>query len=944
MKKIRCISVVASFSLQILAAVLFACVIFCSVCPASASARRVVSIGYYQDGDYMNKTASGEYHGYNIDYLYEIAKNANWQLRFVDFQSIEKAMVALENGRIDIIPALFYSNARAEKYIFSRMGMGVVYNTIMVRSDDNKHFFNDYDSFRGMKVGILAGTLDGKSFRLWDKAKKLNCTVTEMQTEKELLDALDSKRIDAVAITYLGSSSKYRIVAEFDPMEMFFACAKNSKKVAEELDNAMDQINIYNSSFQPTIHKKYFSVNKNLPPVFSKEEQKFIANSKPIKIAIQTDNAPFSFIYKDKLTGAIPDLYTHVEEISGLKFEYVYASSMTKAMEMVRDGKADMMGKMTGDAALASKYGLRLTNYYMVMTMTRVSLKGTDKIWKIGVPASLLTVYEAQHKADSLAKAADVIIYHNNSLAFDALKKHEIDAAYLNTACANYLVNNSRTTDYAVTALSGYDYTIAAAIGPAADDALYSIVGKCLRYTSSMTMNDLVLKYSIARDDSIASVVNRVPTTLIAFLAFIMLAIIFVLVLLVVSLTKHMKNERIMTAEREKTREEEEKLRIAEKANAEKMEFFGAISHDMRTPLNGILGFADLAKKSEDMSLVKDYLGKIKISGELLLGLVNDTLTISKIENQKFTLNPSIIYSGNMMDDVAVPVRSAAAEKGVNFVANAERSYKGYINVDKLNLQKIFLNLLTNAIKFTPKGGEVGFFVEEIKPPIGKLNCKIVVRDSGIGMSADFLPKMFDPFVQERREKAGNTSGTGLGLAIVKKLIDFMGGTIEVKSELNKGTQFTVMLPIEHVENYKPAETAEADTSLLAGKTVLLCEDNQMNQEIAAAILKEKNVKVIFADNGERGVHAFEGSREGDISAVLMDIQMPVMDGYAAARAIRALPRADAASVPIIAMTANAYAEDIQKCIDAGMSAHVAKPIDSVVLFATLQKFIKQIK
>jgi signal transduction histidine kinase/ABC-type amino acid transport substrate-binding protein len=842
MEKHRNAQNVFFFSLCITAVFFAVC---SALCPRAASAeetRRTVSVGYYRDGDYMSKTADGDYRGYNIDYLYEIAKYANWKLKFVDFRDFETATSALESGRVDVVPALFYSKERAKKLIFSKNGMGDVYNTLIVRNDNTNGSFNDYGSFRNMRVGVLAATIDALSFRRWDKAKGLGAKITEMHSEKELLGALDDGRIDAVAITYLGSTSKYRIVAEFDPMRMFFACGKSKQAVMDELDNAMDSIKIYNPTFEPAIYKKYFSVNSDTAPAFTHEEQKLIASGKTVRIAIQTDNAPFSYLQNGRPVGAIPDLYAEVAKMSGLKFKYVYAGSMAEAIEKVRNGEADIIAKITENPALALKNNIRLTNNYMTMTMTRVSLKGTQKMWRIGVSGSLMPVYKAQN-SDVRAKAMDVRQYANSALTFEALKKKEIDAAYLNTACANYLINNSRTTDYTITALPGYDYAIAAGVGPSAGDTLYQIFNKCLRYTSSMTMNDLVLKYSVAGDDTIASVINRIPATLIGLFVCFMAVIIFALVVLVAALTRYMHSERAMVAEREKTRKEEEELRVAEQANAEKMEFFGNISHDMRTPLNGILGFSDLAKRSDDMDAVKGYLDKIKVSGELLLSLVNDTLTISKLENKKFTLNPETVSSAEIVENLVIPIHSAAAAKNIDFVVDTSKAYSGYINVDKLNVQKIFLNLLTNAVKFTPEGGKVFLTVEDIVLPQNGRSCRVTVRDTGIGMSGDFLPKIFDPFAQEHREKNSNVSGTGLGLAIVKRLIDFMNGTIEVKSELNKGTTFIVTLPVETVKSYEPSEEAEADTSELEGKTVLLCEDNEMNREIATAILRAQKNK-----------------------------------------------------------------------------------------------------
>ena len=929
------------FLFSIVALVCFC--LFAALPAGAADSGRVVRIGCFYDNDFMNKSASGTYEGYDVDYLYEIAKYANWRYKFIEFDGFEDAFKALEAGSVDVAPALFRTPERAGRLLFSSDDMGKIYITLIVPSRDNKHSYGDCAGFVGMRIGLLRGTEDACIVRRWCRAQKIrDVSFVEMSSVSSLLKALDDGKLDAAGLSYMGSSSSYRVVAEFSPTPMYFCTLKDRAELMSELNAAMEMLDINTPAFKAMLNKKYFSVNSNLRPIFSREERKFIDSCGAVKVAIQLDNAPFSFLDgRGRLTGAIPDLYRHISELSGLKFEFVTESSMRNAMEAVENGKADVLGKVTDNNELAAAFKLRLTNEYMSMTMTRVSLKKTRKIWKIGLPDSLASIYETRSDLYG-GPAADVVHYPNNTVAFNALQRGEVDAAYLNTACANYLVNNSRTTDYTITALTGFDYTIAAAVGPAVSDVLYKILNKCLRYNNSMTMNDLVLKYSVADTSAPFAFVNRIPASVITYFAVFMAVLILILTFLVISLARHMRLERALVAEREKSREEEGRLLVERRTNEERMEFFGNISHDMRTPLNGILGFADLALSSDEPSAMRNCLNKIKISGELLLSLVNDTLTISKIENQKFAFNPEILLSSDIIECVVTPVRSAAAAKGVRFVLDTDRARVGFFRADKLHLQKIFLNLLTNAVKFTPAGGEVRLIIEQLEPPYGGFNCKITVRDTGIGISKEFMPKMFDPFAQERRTGTSCQAGTGLGLAIVKRLVELMGGDIQAASDVGKGTEFVVRLPIERVENYTPAKAAEADLSELTGRTLLLCEDNEMNREIASSILSLKGIKTVAAINGKEGTETFAASRSGAFAAILMDLRMPVMDGFEAARAIRALDRPDAKTIPILALTADADEETVKLCAAAGMNGHAAKPIDRAELFKALQRLLEK--
>jgi len=417
------------------------------------------------------------------------------------------------------------------------------------------------------------------------------------------------------------------------------------------------------------------------------------------------------------------------------------------------------------------------------------------------------------------------------------------------------------------------------------------------------------------------------------------------------------------TYEEEQRRLEElgEALDRAEKASSAKSEFLSNISHDMRTPLNGIIGFTSLALDCPSPSQVRDYLEKIRSSSSFLLALINDTLDLSRIESGRTKLSPALTDSTELLESVITPISAAARQKGVSFVLDRSRAAQGFIWTDRLALQKIILNLLSNAVKFTPPGGRTSLTVEYLDRPAAPalpapppaalppdagspaaVTCRIAVCDSGIGIGRDFLPRLYEPFTQERDPLMQNSTGTGLGLSIVKQLVGLMGGSIDVDTEKGRGTRFTVLLPLLLFPDCRSAPQLQTPPpcSALDGALVLVCEDHPMNLEIARTLLEKRGMKVLAAADGKAGLQAFERSAPGSIAAILMDIRMPVMDGLAASRAIRALRRSDAASVPIIAMTANAFDEDIKASRDAGINAHLAKPIDTQLLYSTLERYI----
>jgi signal transduction histidine kinase/ActR/RegA family two-component response regulator len=389
--------------------------------------------------------------------------------------------------------------------------------------------------------------------------------------------------------------------------------------------------------------------------------------------------------------------------------------------------------------------------------------------------------------------------------------------------------------------------------------------------------------------------------------------------------------------------ERTEKLRLAmleaKHASEMKTEFLSNVSHDMRTPLNAVLGYTRLALKSGDAADVRDYLQKIEKAGNILLSLINDTLDLSKIETGAVTLKPEPVPCGEIIQKVVASVKPAMDEKHIQFTLENSSAVMATINADALRLQEIFINLLSNAVKFTPEGGKVALVVECVGLEKNCVHDRITVRDTGCGMSEDFLPKIFEPFTQERTPATAGIQGSGLGLTIVRRLVELMHGTIDVKSTMGKGTEITVCLDFERVDDSQGVHDADGTGAKdLRGLNVLLCEDNPMNTEIAKKLLEMRGVSVTCAENGRAGLELFTSSRPGTFDTILMDIRMPEMDGNEAARRIRASDHPDAERVAIIAMSADAYDDDVKRSAEAGMNGHIAKPIDPQKMYAALRR------
>jgi signal transduction histidine kinase/ActR/RegA family two-component response regulator len=902
---------------------------------------RIVRIGYYYDSDYYYKDDSGNYCGYDVEYFYEISKHTNWQYEYVDFGSFEEAYDALENGDIDLLPSLFYTEERAKTLLLSSYDMGAVYVTIIVSPTNTTTAYNDYSSLEGRKVGILSDSVDGEKYREWASEHGLNTEIISMPTTEELLKALDDGTLDAVAISYLGSSSTYRIIKEFSPMKMYLGMPKDHTTLMKQLNEALEEITIETPDFSSELYNKYYIVNQQQTPVFTNEEQNYIDSGKSICVAMMNDNAPFSYMDKDgNLIGAAVDYFTKISELSGLQFSFKGYDTYDDVINAVKSGEADITGTIIYDAVEATTDNIILTNSYINMALTQITLKNTDRIDTLAVPSYLESIVR-----NTLNQAGVTIkTYNTADDCIEAVKKNNAEGAVLNTYSANYYMNSARTGLYNTTALNGLSFRLAAGLSASADRTLLSILNRCIRYSNSTTMNELIVKYSQESDSSLQAVLNRIPVSWLFVFAMIMCCFVTVLFIFLINVIRRQKEKDRLSAQEEEVARRSMELEAAERANAESNQFFSNISHDMRTPLNAVIGFSGLAEKEENIEKKNEYLQKIETSGKLLLDLIDDTLTISKSRNNNFELNLKPVRSRDIFEAIIIPIKSAASRKNITFNVDYTETTDRVIMADRLNLEKIFLNLLSNAVKYTPPGGHVSLKICNKSSAADDLDSVLIVSDDGIGISPEFLPHIYEPFKQEKRH-GYEAIGTGLGLSIVKQLVDKMGGTIDVKSEVGKGTTFTVKLHFDEVKDNAQLSAGVNKNKIvnLKDKKILLCEDNELNREIAVALLNDKGMKVVCAENGKIGVTTIAQSDEKEFDAILMDIRMPVMDGIEATKAIRALDRKDTKIIPIIAMTADAFSEDVDRCLKAGMNGHIAKPIDPDRLYEELYSRIKSL-
>ena len=460
-------------------------------------------------------------------------------------------------------------------------------------------------------------------------------------------------------------------------------------------------------------------------------------------------------------------------------------------------------------------------------------------------------------------------------------------------------------------------------------------------YRKSLSQHDFIATLPYIILPCIAAAINAiVPEFSYAYPA-VTLALVVVYIMLQI-------NDEIQKEVKAREALEDAKI-AAESANRAKTAFLFNMSHDIRTPMNAILGYTDVAiKHRDDQARVDDSLEKIKIAGGHLLGLINDILEMSRIESDKLEITEEPADIRKLIEGVAQMTDSLAITKSIDFQTEVENITDPFVYTDELHANEVLINITSNAIKYTPEGGKVRFKVDQLSPAVdGKAVFRFVVEDDGIGMSDEFQQHLFEAFSRERTSTVSKQQGAGLGLSIVKKIVDLAGGTISVNSRQNEGSTFTVEMPVrvmdeeavrKYEEDNRPPEIVEKEFSF-ENRKVLLVEDNEMNREIATEILEDAGLTVDTAEDGAFAVKAVEENGLEHYDFILMDIQMPVMDGYEATKAIRAMPGGD--KVTIIAVSANAFEDDVQKSLSVGMNAHVAKPIDVNVLFDTMRELAR---
>ena len=889
---------------------------------------KTVRVGYFPYANFQEGSSGEHKQGVGYEYLQKISYITGWKYEYV-YGSFKECLDMLADGEIDILGSVSYTPERAEAISFSDYAEGTERYWIYTRENHLNLTDGDLKQLYGCRIGVEDGSYQKKFLEKWLDSNQLHAEIVVCKGYDEIIKKQDADELDAFVIPALSVDSDFIAIANIGVSDCYFGVSKSRPDLLKELNSALEEINNTKTDYSSKLYARYEGKAAINYALNMEEKQWLAAHENTIRVGYLKDNLPFCGEEDGKLTGILGTVLETVQKKYEITIKAVPCSTGIQMNEALQAGEIDIAGPIIQDFYTQEQFQVVLTDKIFDITPV-VIYKGNDYSSSLSAIAATETSLYSELMVSLLFPDAEIKQYDTQEECLEAVANGKVGATVIPSSKINLLNESSLTKSLSFAEMAkrqelGMFTTrgnrrAATIINKAIDQSSDILNGVVLALNSvsekKMTLQDVLAEY--------AGLVIGVS-----------FAIIFVLLLLVYSLL----------ASRKKQMEALKEAQNANAANIAKTTFLNHMSHDIRTPMNAIVGFTDIALKLKPDRKVENYLKKIRQSSEYLMTLMNDVLDISRIESGKLEYKPVPVDLGDMVNTVLSIARGYAENRDLIFTVSTEKLKNPYVMADELRIREVLLNIIGNAVKFTKDGGTISFAAES-RP--GKDEQHIIVRfrisDTGIGMSEEFQTRIFDEFSQENNGARTSYKGTGLGMAIAKRYVDLMGGKIEVSSRQSVGSTFTVEIPLliaEHV----PAEKKEKlrNDIDVRGLHVLLAEDNDLNAEIAVTLLEEKGMIVTRAADGKSALTQFCNTAPGTFELILMDIMMPEMNGYETTKAIRNMPdRPDGKKIPIIAMTANAFAEDIRAALDAGMDGHVAKPVDMGVLLSVITKHVKR--
>ena len=889
---------------------------------------KTVRVGYFPYANFQEGSSGEHKQGAGYEYLQKISYITGWKYEYV-YAPFQECLNMLEDGEIDLLGSVSYTPERTESIDFSTYAEGTERYWIYTRENHANLADGDLKQMNGCCIGVADGSYQKELLEKWLDSNQIQAEVVICKDYDEMIEKLDADELEALVIPALSVNSDFIAIADIGVGDCYFGVSKSRPDLLKELNSALEEINNTETDYSSKLYARYEG-KAVINYALNREEKQWLdTHENTIRVGYLMDNLPFCGEENGKLTGILGTVLDTVQEKYKITIKAVPCSTGVEMNEALQSGEIDIAGPIIQDFYTQEQFQVVLTDVIFDITPV-VIYKGNEYSNSLSTIAATETSLYSELMVSLLFPDAEIKQYDTQEECLEAVANGKVEATVIPSSKINILNESPLTKSLSFAEMAKRQelgmFTTrenrrAATIINKAIDQSSNILNGVVLAQNSVSEKEMTLRDVLAEYAGLAIGVSFV--------------IIFVLLLLVY----------FLLVSRKKQMEALKEAQNANAANIAKTTFLNHMSHDIRTPMNAIVGFTDIAMKKKPDKEVENCLKKIRQSSEYLMTLINDVLDISRIESGKLEYKPVPVDLRDMINTVLSIAKGYMENRDLNFHVSREELENPYVMADELRIREVLLNIISNAVKFTKDGGTISFVAENAP---GHDEHHIIVRyrisDTGIGMSEEFQTRIFDEFSQENDGARTSYKGTGLGMAIAKQYVDLMGGKIEVSSRQGIGSTFTVEIPLLIAEHVLAEEKENLRKDIdLHGLHVLLAEDNDLNAEIAIALLEEKGMIVTRAADGKSALTQLCNTDPGTFDLILMDIMMPEMNGYEAAKAIRNLPdRPDGKKIPIIAMTANAFAEDVQAALNAGMDDHVAKPVDMSILISVITKYIER--
>ncbi len=889
---------------------------------------KTVRVGYFPYANFQEGGYGEHKQGAGYEYLQKISYITGWKYEYV-YGSFKECLDMLADGEIDLLGSVSYTPERAESIDYSTYAEGTERYWIYTREEHADLADGDLKQMNGCRIGATDGSYQKELLEKWLDSNQIQAEVVICKGYDEMIEKLDADELDALVVPALSVNSDFIAIANIGAGDCYFGVSKSRPDLLKELNSALEEINNTETDYSSKLYARYEG-KAVINYALNKEEKQWLdAHENTICVGYLKDNLPFCGEENGKLTGILGTVLDTVQEKYKITIKAVPCSTGEQMNEALQSGEIDIAGPIIQDLYTQEQFQVILTDEIFDITPV-VIYKGNEYRSSLSTIAATDTSLYSELMVSFLFPDAEIKQYDTQEECLEAVANGKAGATVIPSSKINLLNESPMTKSLSFAEMAKRQEL--ALFTTRENRRAATIINKAIEQSSNVLNGVVLAQNSVSEKKMTLQDVFAEYGGLAVGVSFV---IIFVLLLLVYSLS----------VSRKKQMEALKEAQDANAANIAKTTFLNHMSHDIRTPMNAIVGFTDIAMKRKPDKEVENCLKKIRQSSEYLMTLINDVLDISRIESGKLEYKPVPVDFRNMTDTVLSIARGYIENRDLNFCVSREELKTPYVMADELRIREVLLNIISNAVKFTKDGGTISFAAENAP---GNDDHHIIIRyrisDTGIGMSEEFQSRIFDEFSQENDGARTSYKGTGLGMAIAKKYVDLMGGKIAVSSRQGVGSTFTVEIPLRIAEQVLTEKEEKLRKDMdLHGLHVLLAEDNDLNAEIAVSLLEEQGMIVTRAADGKSALLQFCNTAPGTFDLILMDIMMPEMNGYETTKAIRNLSnRPDGKEIPIIAMTANAFAEDVQAALDAGMDDHVAKPMDMDILISAIEKCVKR--